>query len=278
VSPMKISRSARNRLLAVVLAIAGLSVFASSAAATPWINASTGNPYHWARTANPFTVGLGNNVTSAWTTYLNGASTDWSKFGTLTDYFGTFSTTNPLRTTVVGGGTSGRKCRATGGRVEVCDASYGRNGWLGLATIWASGDHISQATVKLNDSYYSSGFYNTPVWRASVTCQEVGHTFGLDHQDESGANFHTCMDYANTPDTWNTHPNRYDYSTLEDDYSHLDSTSTVGSVPATTGRRGLQRVRDNLYVEDQGAGNRRFVWVFWADRSVRHGAPTESDG
>src|SRR5256714_15476765 len=111
----------RTRLLALALAIGGLSVFASSAAATPWINPSTGNPYHWARTANPFTVKLGNDVTSGWTTYLGGASGDWSAYGNLTDYFGTFNTANPLRTAVVAGLTTARKCRASSGRVEVCN-------------------------------------------------------------------------------------------------------------------------------------------------------------
>lgn len=268
---------ARCRLLAVALAVAGLLVFASSAAAAPWINASTGNPYHWARTGNPFTAKVGNDVSGAWTSYLGGASADWSRYGSLTDYFGTFTTTNPLRTTVVAGLTTGRRCRPTGGRDEVCDAAYGNNGWLGLASIWASGDHITQGTVKLNDTYYRSGYYNTPTWRAAVMCQEAGHTFGLDHQDTSGANFHTCMDYANAPDSWNAHPNRYDYSTLESDYAHLDSTSTLASSPPTSGRSRLRRVRDNLWVEELGAGKRRFVWVVWADRSVRHGAPDEGD-
>jgi hypothetical protein len=268
----------RRRLLAACLAVTGLAVSASSAAATPWINSSTGNPYHWARTANPFTLKLGSDVTSAWTSSLGGASTDWSKVGTLTDYFGTFTTTNPLRTTVVAGLTTGRKCRPASGRVEVCDAAYGNNGWLGLASIWASGDHITQGTVKLNDTYYgSSSSYNTPIWRAAVTCQEVGHTFGLDHQDTSGANFHTCMDYATTPDSWNTHPNRYDYSTLVTDYAHLDSTSTLAAITTNSGRHALRRVRDNLYVEDLGDGNRRFVWVVWTNPSVRHGAPNEGD-
>ena len=266
----------RCRLLALSLAIAGLSAFASTAAAAPWINPSTGNPYHWARTANPFTVKLGNNVTGAWTTYLNGTSGDWSKSATLTDYFGTFTTTNPLRTTVVTGLTTGRKCQATTGRVEVCDAAYGNNGWLGLASIWASGDHITQGTVKLNDTYYGSGSsHNTPIWRGAVACQEIGHAFGLDHQDTTGANFHTCMDYANTPDAWNTRPNRYDYSTLGTDYTHLDSTNTIAAATTTSGRRGLHRVRDGLYVEDLGGGNRRLVWVFWTAPSVFHSAPDE---
>jgi hypothetical protein len=264
----------RSHIAVAVLAIAGLFAFASSAAATPWINQSTGNPYHWARTSNPFTVKLGSDVTAAWSAYLGGASADWSRSGAQTDYFGSFTTANPLRTSVVAGLTTGRKCKPTNGRVEVCNAGYGRNGWLGLATIWASGDHITQGTVKLNDTYFGSGFYNTPIWRAGVTCQEVGHTFGLDHQDESGANLHTCMDYANAPDSWNTHPNRYDYSTLVADYAHLDSTNSISSSASSSGH-GLKRVRDDLYVEKLGDGNRRFVWVFWADHSVRHGPPDE---
>jgi hypothetical protein len=79
--------------------------------------------YHWARAANPFTVKLGDNVSTAWDSYLGAASSDWSA-----NLHG-----NPVRTTVVTGSTTGRKCRATAGRVEVSDAAYGRNGWLGLA-------------------------------------------------------------------------------------------------------------------------------------------------
>ena len=34
--------------------------------------------YHWARPANPFALKLGDNVTSAWDAYLQGAFSDWS--------------------------------------------------------------------------------------------------------------------------------------------------------------------------------------------------------
>src|SRR6266567_7362536 len=33
---------------------------------------------HWARTANPFTIKLGDNVSSAWDSYLAVASSDWT--------------------------------------------------------------------------------------------------------------------------------------------------------------------------------------------------------
>jgi hypothetical protein len=54
-------------------------------------------------------------------------------------------------------------------------------------------------------------------------------------------------------------------------YTHLDSTSTATAV--TTGGSGrITRVRDDLWVQDLGNGNRRFVFVFWTTRGG-HGIP-----
>lgn len=46
--------------------------------------------------------------------------------------------------------------------------------------------------------------------RCLVTCQEVGHTFGLDHRDENfdNGNLGTCMDYTNDPGTRFTETHR----------------------------------------------------------------------
>jgi hypothetical protein len=41
------------------------------------------------------------------------------------------------------------------------------------------------------------------------------------------------MDYTNNP-TSNQHPNQHDYNQLLTIYSHLDSTTTVGSAQSTT--------------------------------------------
>ena len=98
----------------------------------------------------------------------------------------------------------------------------------------------------MNDTYFNTHKYNTPAWRQMVMCQEVGHTFGLDHQDENfdNANLGTCMDYTNDPST-NQHPNQHDYDELALIYKHLDSTTTVGTasaasgVPAAAGRGDL---------------------------------------
>jgi hypothetical protein len=105
-----------------------------------------------------------------------------------------------------------------------------------------------------------------------VTCQEVGHTFGLDHQSEDpNVDKNTCMDYYKVP---NLRPNQHDYDQLALIYSHLDSTTTLGASVAGSGR-GLKRVKDSLFVEDLGNGNKRFVWVVWKDMGLPHGAPAE---
>jgi len=194
------------------LAALALALMAPDVAAThSW------GGYHWARTANPFTVKVGNNMSATWTSALNTASSDWSA-------------SDVLNTTVVAGLSKSRSCRPTAGRVEVCNAKYGNTGWLGIASIWITDStHITQGTVKLNDTYFNTASYNSPEWRALVTCQEIGHTFGLDHQDENfdNPNLGTCMDYTSDPGT-NQHPNAHDYEELDTIYSHLDATTTIG--------------------------------------------------
>lgn len=243
----------RKFLLGLAAATLASGALASSAVA----GHSWGN-YHWARTANPFTIKLGDNVSSAWDSYLRGASSDWS-----VDTAG-----NPVNTTVVAGLAKNKQCRPTSGRAEVCNGLYGNNGWLGIAQIWVSGSHITQGAVKVNDTYYNTPTYNTPIWRAMVVCQEVGHIFGLDHQDESGADFHTCMDYADNPDADNTHPNRHDYEQLATIYAHLDSTTTIGMAAKNGAARvrveRTDRISDSTIVEHFSNGSKRITHIFWA--------------
>lgn len=247
------------RFVVILMLIATLAAFPFSAGASH----SWGN-YHWARTSNPLNLKLGDNVSGAWDSALSGASSDWSQ-------------STVLNTTLVAGLANPKNCRATSGRVEVCNSKYGNNGWLGIASIWASGDHITQATVKLNDTYFNTPTYNTPAWRNLVTCQEVGHTFGLDHQDENfnNPNLGTCMDYTSNPST-NQHPNTHDYDQLEAIYSHLDSSNTATSAtPSGFANADVhaienwgEKVSDNgksaLFVRDFGDGFQIFTFVIWA--------------
>ena len=253
-----------RRLSVIFLVSCGFVLLQSAAFAShSW------GSYHWARTSNPFTLKLGDNVTSAWDSYLATASSDWTA-------------SSVLNTTIVAGSTSGRKCRPSTGTIQVCNASYGNNGWLGLAQIWASGNHITQGTAKMNDTYFNSAQYNTPAWKRMVVCQEVAHCFGLDHQDENfnNGNLGSCMDYTSDPDgpPSNEHPNSHDFDQLVTIYTHLDSTTTVSAAPPamnqidfdTPGQWGklLRRSEDGrgeLYVLDFGHGHKVFTFVIWAN-------------
>lgn len=234
-----------------ILAFAISATLAMVVAVPAQANHSWGN-YHWARTANPFTLKLGDNVTSNWDGYLNEASADWSQ-------------SDVLNTTVVTGSAGNvKRCNAPSGRVEVCNAKYGFNGWLGIAGISLSGGHIVSGYVKLNDSYFNTASYNSPAWRRFVTCQEIGHVFGLDHTDENfnNANEGTCMDYTNDPDgpPSNEHPNAHDMDQLAAIYAHTDSNTTVGASAPTTGKSSSRSRVVN--VDENGNGTVTFItWV-----------------
>jgi len=183
--------------------------------------------YHWARSSNPLTLAVGDNMSANWDSYLNEAISDWNRSSVL----------ELVKTT---GGTRPKNCRPTSGRIEACNAQYGNTGWLGIAQIWASGNHITQAIAKMNDTYFNTATYNTPAWRRLVVCQEIAHDFGLDHQDENfnNPNLGSCMDYTSDPDgpPSNEHPNQHDYEQLETIYSHLESAATIS--PRTSSAQG----------------------------------------
>lgn len=186
--------------------------------------------YHWARTANPFTLKLGDNLTSAdWKSKLAQTSQDWNSPQT-------FGTTSPLLTAIVNGSSSKKRCAMVAGTTQVCNGAYGNNGWLGLASISITGGtHITQGTAKVNDTYFNTSTYNNPNERLHVMCQEVAHTFGLDHQSTNGSSQNSCMDYfsntgANAGSTLSTKPNAHDFDQLNIIYAHLDSTTTVAAI------------------------------------------------
>ena len=228
--------------------------------------------YHWALTSHPLALKVGNNLNGVWPGHLSTAVADWDQ----NDPY------NTLNLSIVAG-SSNRNCRPKSGRIEVCNAAYGYNGWLGIAQIWITDSvHITQATTKVNDSYFKGAPYNTAAWRNLVMCQEIAHDFGLDHQDEDfeNGNLGSCMDYTDDPST-NQHPNSHDYVQLRDIYNHEDSytTASSGTLPAAmppamgqidfdtpaqwgrlvaTSRSGRQQI----YELDFGRGNKVVTHVF----------------
>ena len=261
-----------RRMIRAAAIVGALTVFA----AVPRANHAWGN-YHWGTTTGKVTLQTGDNVDSAWDAYLDEAIGDWNQ-------------SVVIELVKVTGGTRPKNCRPTAGRIEACSAAYGNNGWLGIAQIWAQGNHITQALTKLNDTYFRTATYNTPAWRRLVTCQEIAHDFGLGHQDETfaNANLGSCMDYTNDPDGGaggavnsdpsNEHPNSHDYSQLLDIYDHKDSTDTTAMTgsqsagaedegPGSWGRlvRSSRDGRVQIYELDLGGGQKKITHVFWAD-------------
>lgn len=263
-----------RKAMASLAAAAAISTVAGPASA----NHSWGN-YHWARTANPVSLQVIDAVDSRWDKAFTDAVADWDKSTVLT------------LAAASGAGIDAKRCNPIAGKILTCNAAYGKRGWLGIASIWATGDHITKATTKLNDSYHDSAPYNSTAWRALVTCQEIGHDFGLAHQDENfnNANLNTCMDYTNDPST-NQHPNAHDYAQLETIYRHTDSTTTAGAtVAAGSGALAFREVgkaapsdaaaaasgdwgqavhhdgqgRPDMFELDTGDGHRRITHVFW---------------
>lgn len=114
-------------------------------------------------------------------------------------------------------------------------------------------------------------------------CQEIGHAFGLDHQDENfnNANLGTCMDYTNNPNS-NQHPNAHDYEELGIIYNHLDSGGggggtcrgrfCQGGVPANVDMGDPRQWgsvvetdgqgRPILFMRDFGNGNKFFTHIY----------------
>jgi len=248
------------RFVVIFVLIAVLAALPFAAGAThAWGN------YHWARTGNPFTIKVVDSMTSSWDGKLDVAISDWDSSSVM----------NIVKEAGSDSSSTRRRCAAISGKVRACNSTYGNNGWLGLAQIWANGSHITQGTAKMNDTYLASSSY-TETNRQHVICQEIGHDWGLTHQDESGADLNTCMDYSTALD--NPHPNAHDYSMLETIYAHLDSSTTIAAAPPGFANADVHAQenwgtkvsesadgRSALFVRDFGNGFKVFTFVIWAE-------------
>lgn len=241
---------------------------ALTAIAAPALAGHSWGTYHWKRTTTQITPPVYENLDSRWESYGQTAVADWNQSTVIQSSYNV-GTSDP------------RKCRQVSGTIQLCNAAYGRNGWLGLASISLSGGHIVSGTTKVNDSYYTTGgFYDTPGWRAAVMCQEIGHDYGLGHQDENSNDDTTnsCMEYTNKPDG-NMHPDQHDYDQLLSIYNHMESAATVtfggrgagmgaeaGDTPREWGRAvGFDRQgRPNRFERQDGPGVYTVTFVTWA--------------
>jgi hypothetical protein len=100
--------------------------------------------------------------------------------------------------------------------LSVFGANFGDTGWGGLASIEASSwdwhcwwwCRIDHAHARFNDFYNSSNSW----WARGVQCQEVAHTFGLDHNNYGG-----CMGLGYYYGSGNT-PSSHDVGDVNSKY------------------------------------------------------------
>ena len=265
-----------NRSLAVSGLAAVLAMLPGIAGAThSW------GGYHWAHTTPQFTLKMGDNMTtSSWKSHLANASSDWNS----PELFG--ATFTPLLTAIAAG-QSNRNCSMVKGTTQVCNGKYGNNGWLGLATInITGGTHITQGSAKMNDTYFNTATYNNPNEKRHVVCQEIAHTFGLDHQSVDGSSQNTCMDYfsntgANATSTLSTRPNAHDFEELNIIYAHLDSTTTLAASTASSAAditddpnswgqlvRQSGNGRSSVYERHNADGSLTLTHVYWTEEAA----------
>lgn len=257
--------------------VAAVAAVSAAALAAPALAVHAWSNYHWKKLGAEVDVPIRTAISSDWQSYVDVAVADWDKSSVIKADPATASGLNP------------KTCKVATGEILVCNSKYGQTGWLGIAQIWTSGGHIAKGLTKLNDTYFNMAKYNTPEWRALVTCQEIGHDYGLGHQDEDFENAdvvsggtETCMDYTNTP-AGNEHPNLHDYEQLELIYNHSEINTTMvgpgkskasapalgaigGDTPAEWGRAvdTDAQGRPHYFVQDLGGGKRKITHVFWA--------------
>jgi hypothetical protein len=220
-----LNKAAARRCLAISVLAAAAPLSATALPTQSW------NGYHWAHTGN-LAIMVGNNTSAKWASYLSTAEAKWS-----TDKYIDFVATPGM--------TSASSCGGIYGTIQVCSGNYGATGWSGWTTVYTSGTSIYEATIKLNDYYFTQAKYNNSAYFQQVICQELGNSLGLDDSDHTYTNANTgsCMDYTNdssgtkgTNGTLaNTAPSATDFSHLNGIYSVFDKTQLVFTKPQTSG-------------------------------------------
>lgn len=260
---MKTQLASRRTL---ALAVPALALVATAAEARhQW------GKYEWAYDGtNPISMPVVDNTTGDWSLRVALANADWNASSRIDSGLQQGNNSN---------------CDFVTGTIQVCNDSYGQTGWLGIASITINGNEIIAGYTKLNDTYFAQPSYNTESWKQLVTCQEIGHDYGLAHQNENFMTDRTtsCMEYTSWPEG-NEHPDQHDYDQLESMYSSGGGGGggkgkpamlpSVGNTPANWGRPVEFLPNGTPFVFERSLGSYRVVthvtWTIEAAGGENH--------
>lgn len=207
--------------------VSGVVVFVAAAMSISAYATHSWSTYHWATTStvNPIPLKVVDSVSSGWQTEFETALAEWNRSTRLDMAVAAAADDSRTR----------KRCSSVSGQMRVCNAAYGFNGWLGLASINIdSNGHITQGIAKMNDSY--SSYWAVANEKRHVMCQEIGHVFGLGHTSVDGSSQQTCMDYSSSPDSIS--PNQHDYDQLVLIYDRTDSYNSYDTSGGSGGGGG----------------------------------------
>jgi hypothetical protein len=262
----------RTALVLSVSAIAALATVAD--ARHQW------RKYEWAYDGTPIAAPVVDNTSGTWPGRVGTAVSDWNA-------------SSRIDAAYQNGNSNNTTCDFVLGEIQVCNDDYGSTGWLGIASITINGNEILAGYTKLNDYYFNQPRYDTESWKQLVACQEIGHDYGLGHQNE---NFNTdattsCMEYTSWPEG-NESPDQHDYDQLERMYTAGDdgggggkpgggggngggrgkpaTLPAVGNTPDSWGRpvQFLPNGMPHVYARDMN-GYRVITHVTWTIEAAR---------
>lgn len=145
---------------------------------------------------------------------VNALSTDWHSYfdKAIADWENGSPDVLTLQTSIV---SPDPDCTPESDIMKVCNKDYGETGWKGINEILTQGKTIVASVAKMNENYLAGNSANMEHHKQYTMCHEIGHGFGLPHQDESFTNkdLGTCMDYSDSPQN-NLVPNQKDFDSL----------------------------------------------------------------
>ena len=187
----------RKRLLPVVVTfMIGLTLGTGIVLANhPWICSGTTAFHYTPRTvpyANPVAQSAVVRSATAYTSAFNGSIAVW----------------NPTVVNLVVSSTP---------KLRMFYGAYGNTGWLGLASLTSvTSCHVNSAMSQLYDTFLRDTARYSQTAVNHVACQEVGHTFGLNH---NRTQTNTCMN--DTVLTAGNLINQHDRDQLNTIYAHV---------------------------------------------------------